>query len=82
MVESIRYINIAAAVHRHTRGVIELTIATTLTAPFDYKDTVAIKLLDAMVAIIRYVDIVAAVYDYTRGALKLSVAAAPDAPLG
>ena len=81
MVISIRYIDITAVVHDHTKGVIELTVTTTLTAPSGPKNTIAIKLLDAMVVSIRYVDIAATVYGHTRGVLELAITTTLTAPL-
>ena len=81
MVVSIRYIDIAAVVYGHTFRRVKLSVAIASAAPLDHKDTVAIKLLDAMVACIRYIDIVAAVHGHTVGVLELAVATTPTTPL-
>ena len=71
-------------------GGLELSVASASAAPSGHKNTVAIKLLDAIVPSIRYIsdnvavvyDIVAVVYGYTAGTEEEAVAAALTAPLG
>ena len=84
MAENIRYINITAIdfVHGYIAGVLELAIAAALTAPFGPKNTVAIKLLDAMVVSIHYKNITVAVHGHTEGEEEEAVAAALTAPFG
>tara|TARA_B100000949_G_C14110055_1_gene377939 strand:- start:64 stop:258 length:195 start_codon:yes stop_codon:yes gene_type:complete len=63
-------------------GGLELSVASASAAPSGHKNTVAIKLLDAIVVSIRYIDITAAVYGHTLGGLELTVATTKTAPLG
>ena len=82
MVVIVRYIDITAVVHGHTKGILELAVATTRTAPLGHKNTVAVELLDTLVVFIHCIDITAAVHGHTVGVIELAVIITIAAPLG
>ena len=79
---TVSYVHVTRRIDSNTVKVTELTISLTITAKFSYEFTVAIKLLNTIIAGISYVNITSAINSNTNRVLKLAITRTIATPLG